>query len=131
LQGASATESLLEKIHDPGLRVLVVWEPMLLTDWAPPTTGTLHRIHESGVDQFWDEDHLVAHEISQELAADPEGPKPSCCTSRDTLWDFAVVFPKQALWQSTPPKPVFADGPVVRAQPGLRHELAAVLTQKN
>ncbi len=131
MQGASATESLLEKIHDPNLRVLVVWEPILPTEWEPPTSGSLHRIHESSVDQFWDKDHLIAHEISKELAAHPDAPQPHCCTTGGNLWDFVAVYPKQVLWQSAPPKPLFADGPVVHAQSGLTHELAMVMNQKN
>jgi hypothetical protein len=108
LQGASATQSLLERIHDSNL-----------------------RIHESGVEQFWDKNHLVAHEISQELAAHPDGPQPPCCTSNGNLWDFVAVYPKQALWQTSPPKPVFADGPVVKAQASLNQNLDALSKPAN
>lgn len=131
MQGASATESLLEKIHDPRLQVLVVWEPILPTDWERPTTSTLARIHNRGVVQFWDHDHLIAHEISRALADNPDGPHPRCCTLSGNLWDFAGLYPKGALWQKTPPEAVFADGPVVHAQAGLANELAILLGRKN
>jgi hypothetical protein len=130
LQGASATESLLEKIRDPNLSVLVVWEPILLTDWEPPTTGVLTRIHEPAVAQFWDHGHLVAQEIARELASEPAGPQPHCCTLRGNLWDFAALYPKGAVWQAAPPKASFADGPVARVQPSLSSELAALLSGK-
>jgi hypothetical protein len=122
---------MLEKIHSSGLRVLVVWEPILPTDWAPPTTAALGRIHEGGVIQFWDKNHLVSNEIRRELDADPKGPKPSCCTAGDNLWDLAVLYPKQVHWNGAAPKPLFAEGPVVRAQPALRRILGSLLKQAN
>jgi hypothetical protein len=131
LQGASATESLLERIQQTNLRVLVVWEPILPSDWEPPTTAVLARIHRPGVVQFWDHDCLVAQQISRELASDPAGPKPHCCSWRGNLWDLAALYPKGALWQAAAPKAVFADGPVVRVQPSLGSELAALLGQKS
>ena len=105
----------------------MVWEPILPTDWERPTTSTLARIHSPQVVQFWDHNHLIAHEISRELAADTAGPKPSCCKSRGNLWDFAGLYPKGTLWQGAPPKAAFANGPVARVQPGLASELRALL----
>lgn len=131
MQGASATESLLEKIHDPQLRVLVVWEPILPTDWEQPTTSTLARLHNPEVVQFWDHNHLIAHEISRELSTDTAGPKPRCCESSGNLWDFAGLYPKGSLWQGAPPKAAFANGPVAHVQPGLSSELQALLARKN
>jgi hypothetical protein len=130
LQGASATETLLERIHDPNLRVLLAWEPILPTDWQQPTTAVLARLHNPSVVQFWDHDHLVAREISRELASDPAGPKPHCCTSRGNLWDFAGLYPEGALWQTAAPRAVFADGPVAHVQPALARKLATVRSQK-
>ena len=131
LRGASATESLLEQIRDRNLYVLVVWEPILPTDWEPVTTAVLARIHTRGVTQFWDHDHLVAGELSRELASNPRGPKPHCCTVRGNLWDFAALYPKGALWQAAAPQAAFADGPVVDVQSSLSRELRVLLSQKN
>lgn len=111
-------------MQNAGLQVLVVWEPILPTDWGRPTTSVLARIHKAGVTQFWEHDHLVAREIFRELTSDPAGPKLRCCTSRGNLWDLAAIYPKGALWRETPPEPVFADGPVAHVQPGLQNELA-------
>ncbi len=113
------------------MRVMVVWEPILPTDWEPPTTSVLSRIHNPGVTQFWDHDHLIAHVISSELESDLSAPKPRCCLSKGNLWDFAGVYPKGALWQDSPPKPVFGDGPVANVQQALRRALTTLLTQKN
>jgi hypothetical protein len=122
---------LLEKTRDAGLQVLVVWEPILPTDWERPTNSVLARLHYPGVVQFWDHDHLIAREISRELAADPGGPKPRCCSLGGNLWDFAGLYPKGALWQSAPPKAVFANGTVDSVQSGLANELTLLLGGKH
>lgn len=113
-------------MRDPKVRVLVVWEPELITDWAPPTTAVLSRLHEAGVLQFWDRGHLVAHEISHELLADPAGPKPECCGLHKNLWDFAGVYPESAAWNAAPPQAVFANGPVAYVQNRLSKELTSM-----
>ena len=111
--------------------VLVVWEPILPTDWEPVTTAVLARIHTRGVAQFWDHDHSAAGELSRELASNPRGPKPHCCTVHGNLWDFAALYPKGALWQAAAPQAAFADGPVVDVQSSLSRELRVLLSQKN
>ena len=121
---------MLEKTQDADLQVLVVWEPILPTDWERPTNSVLARLHYPGVVQFWDHDHLVAHEISHELAADPGGPQPRCCSRRGNLWDFVALYPKGSRWQEGPPKAAFANGTVDSAQAGLASELTLLLGRK-
>jgi hypothetical protein len=110
---------------------MVVWEPILPTDWERPTSAVLGRLHNSRVVQFWDHNHLVAHVISRELISDPAGPKPHCCGLHRNLWDFAALYPKGSLWQATPPKAAFADGPVAYAQQSLGSNLARLLSKRN
>lgn len=131
LRGSSATESLLERIHDPRLEILVVWEPILPTDWEMPTNAVLGRLHNSDVVQFWDHDHVVAHAIARELISNPTGPKPRCCGLHRNLWDFAAIYSAGSLWQATPPKAVFADGPVAFVQQSLGRGLAVLRSRKN
>jgi hypothetical protein len=70
------------------------------------------RISDPRVIQYWDNDHLVAGELRRQLASEP-----SCCQRKGILWDFAVLYGKQAQWGNS--SPVFADGPVVKAAPDL------------
>jgi hypothetical protein len=118
-------------MRGPDLRVLVVWEPILPTDWERPTSAVLARIHNRSVAQFWDHGHLVAHAISGELSSDAAGPKPHCCNLLGNLWDFAVLYPKGALWRAAPPQAEFADGPVAEVQGGLGRELATLISQRD
>jgi len=46
--------------------------------------------------------------------------------SRGNLWDLAVLYPKQALWQRDAPRAIFADGPVAKVQTSLADKLNPV-----
>ena len=74
------------------------------------------RIADTRVIQYWDNDHLVAAELSHQLSSEP-----SCCKRNDTLWDLAALYGKEATWGAAP---VFADGTVVEAAPVLEKKLA-------
>jgi len=53
LQGASATGQLLREINSRDLRVFVIWEPVLATDFAAPSTAALARIPDARAAQYW------------------------------------------------------------------------------
>ena len=78
------------------------------------------RISDARVIQYWDHDHLVAGELRRQLSSEP-----SCCQSNGILWDLAVLYGKQSQWGDS--SLVFADGPVVDAEPALGKKLAALL----
>jgi len=118
LRGASAIEKLLEQTHRLPIRVLVVWEPMLPTDWSRPSGMVQSRIPDTRVIQYWDNDHLVAGELQHQLSSEP-----SCCKRDGTLWDLAALYGKQVQWGSS--SPLFADGTVVDAAPDLEKRLAS------
>jgi hypothetical protein len=91
--------------------VFVIWEPILPTDWSPPSTFALHRIGDSRARQFWDPDHIV----SKKLAADARPPQPQhdCCDQSDTLWDLVAVYPTGAMWSDRIPPAIVFNGPVI------------------
>jgi hypothetical protein len=74
------------------------------------------RISDTRVIQYWDEGHLVAGQLRQQLSTTP-----SCCQRSGTLWDLAALYGKQATWGTSP---IFADGTVVHAAPFLEKKLA-------
>ena len=47
LQGASATGQLLREINSQNVRVFVIWEPVLATDFVAPSTAALARIADA------------------------------------------------------------------------------------
>lgn len=96
------------------MRVFVVWEPMLPTDWYRPTRPTLKRVSNSRGVQFWDKGHLIAAQVKRQLQQFHRS-NPSCCEDRGHLWDMAAVYPPGVKWGDV--APVFDDGPVYRIAP--------------
>ena len=92
------------------IRVLVVWEPMLPSDWGKPTRLALFRIRDSKATQFWDREHLVAREVENQLAPD----QLHCCTKDGIIWDVVGLYPDNAQWGAPPS---FIDGAVVYTEP--------------
>lgn len=125
----------MEALPDANVRVLVVWEPILSTDWAPPTRGTLARIPDGRVRQFWDRHHLAAEELRRSAAAHPGITPPTCCFDKGFYWDVAVLFAPQQSWKTTLPSPIFWEGPIAKnaaaLEKSLRGSLASLLCEKN
>ena len=106
------------------MRVFVVWQPMLPTDWAPPSRFAMNRIPDRRAQQYWDPDHVVA----KRLAADRRAPQPAedCCERSGVLWDLVAVYPKGAVWEDRMPSATVFNGPVVDVTPAVESALAGV-----
>jgi hypothetical protein len=88
--GASAAEEVLKR-ETGKLTVLVVWEPILPSDWSRPTRPVMARIPDSRVIQFWDKDHLIAEQLSRQLRTK----QPTCCrrhrcARKKARWSLAI-----------------------------------------
>lgn len=118
LRGASAIEKVLERDRSNRVRVLVVWEPILPTDWIRPGRMVEKRISDPRVTQFWDKHHLVAQEVSRQLESTPER---DCCRHNGTLWDVAALYPPAEQWKKAAPE--FFEGPVVASADDLAKRL--------
>lgn len=115
--------SILTRHPDAPVRAFVVWEPILSTDWSPPSTFALNRIPDLRARQFWDPDHVVA----KKLAADKREPQPEqeCCERGGILWDLAAVYPRGATWSDRVPPAVLFNGPVVDVKSELESSFVA------
>jgi hypothetical protein len=109
-------EQMLKQVHAP-IRVLVVWEPMLPTDWSRPSGMVQSRISDSRAVQFWDKNHLVAKELKQQLSSSQV-----CCQRNGIIWDVAAVYPKDIQWGSS--APLFFGGAVVDVADRVRQKLS-------
>ena len=99
------------------VRVLVVWEPMLPTDWMRPRGMVQRRVSDVRVVQFWDKEHLVAKELKQQFPSS----QTLCCQRHGILWDFATVYPPSVEWNTSPP--VYFGGAVLDVADDVRHHL--------
>ena len=100
------------------VRVLVVWEPMLPTDWSKPSGMVQRRVSDLRVAQFWDKEHVLAKLMSQD-STDRQS-KPGCCTRPGILWDLIATYPADAVWNTSLPPAIVFNGPVVRVAPTLK-----------
>jgi hypothetical protein len=114
LQGASAAGHILQEFAGKAVRVFVVWEPVLPTDWGSPSTATLSRISDSRASQFWDKHHLISHSMGEH-------------DRRSVVWDYIAVYPAGAMWHERPPQPLYQGRPVVQVTEPARAALNRAL----
>ena len=99
MQGASATGKLLREINSKDVRVFVIWEPVLATDFTAPSTAALARISDLRASQYWDRKRALSNLLGE--------------SNRSTVvWDYIAVYAPGTVWQDAPPKPVYSDHPV-------------------
>ena len=96
------------------MRVLVVWEPVLPTDWGQPSTATLARIRDPRVTQFWDRQRVISHSMGEH-------------DRKSVVWDYVAVYPAGAVWTERPPEAIYRGGPVVRVAEPARQALVQAL----
>lgn len=104
------------------MRIFVVWEPILRSDFMAPTTGTLRRISDPRARHYWDEDHVLARVMKRD--ARPPQPQEECCENDGVLWDLVAIYPKAVRWEATMPSAAMFDGPVYRVVDAMKAALA-------
>ncbi len=77
----------------------MLWEPVLVTDLAAPSTSALARVPDVRASQYWDKKRALSHLLGEH--------------DRSTVvWDHIAVYAPGTLWQDTLPKPVYSSNPV-------------------
>jgi hypothetical protein len=103
------------------LRVFIVWEPVLATDWGTPSPSLTGQVADPRVTHFWDHDRRLSslYGGAARLAelADVEH---AGFRMQDILWDAALVYPPGSQWGS---RAQLLVAPVVK----FRRELAGAL----
>lgn len=98
---------MLRDFRDPNLRVFVVWEPVLFTDWHAPGAGAVGRVPDIRVKQFWDKPRTLSRAIRPD----------------HIVWDYVALFPPGVRWDAAFPAPQFSGAPVVRVIDDFRRQL--------
>ena len=81
--------------------MLLVWEPVLPTDWGSPSPTLTSIIRDNRAIQFWDPDRKLSA-----LLGGPGKREPLARSElvgfkmRDVIWDAALVYPPGAAWGS-------------------------------
>ena len=89
------------------MRIFVIWEPVLPTDFGAPSTATLRRASDPRVSQYWDKGHIVSRSLGERDRS-------------SVVWDYVAVYQSGKLWDQVPPDPAYSNVPVVRAMGGTR-----------
>ena len=114
MQGASATGQLLRDINSQDVRVFVIWEPVLPTDFVAPSTAALARIPDARAAQYWDRKRALSHLLGEH--------------NRSTVvWDYIAVYAPGTLWQDAPLKPIYSDNPVRDVISGAKESIRRLL----
>jgi hypothetical protein len=111
--------------------VLVVWEPVLVTDIGPPSSSDLARLSDRRVEQFWDRGRLLSQRFLEMARAHPErldAEQREQLAGATTVWDFIAVFPPDARWQGEPPFPEYFGAPVVNVIDEVKRRISAINT---
>ena len=129
MRGASALQAVLEENANRPVRVLVVWEPVIATDVAPPTTARLGQVHDPRTAQFWDEGLALSKDIIRAVRANRSRySTPDWVRDETIVWDMVLVFPRGVIWEADIPVPSYYGGPVVDEVAALRRALSEALS---
>ncbi len=113
MRGASALQPMLDAMPDADVRTFVVWEPVIWSDVAPPTSSVLALLRDPRAAQYWDPKRSLSRDIVRSVNLDPRRygfAEP--LHESFVVWDVVAVFGPGAVWESDLPVPVFYDGPV-------------------
>ena len=103
---------MIEQRREGQIRVFIIWEPVLPTDLAAPSTMTLKRVADPRASQYWDKEHLVSKSIGEKDGV---------------IWDYVAVYERGKLWDKAPPEPAYSKAPVIHAIDETRQTLQRLL----
>jgi hypothetical protein len=124
VRGASALQEVLADLPKKPLRIFVIWEPVIPTDFAPPSTAVLARIPDLRVAQYYDRSRLLSNLLVKKARETPGYlPGEQGIEEGTILWDCVLVFPPGDRWEESPPRPDFAGATVVEKIDEIRRRL--------
>lgn len=92
------------------MKVWVIWEPVLSSDWAPPNGAAQARVPDARVTQFWDRPRSLSETIRAAGDVNVLGKRR---LKGDIVWDHVAVFPAGVRWEDKYPMPEYAGAPVL------------------
>lgn len=106
----------------------MVWEPVLVTDIAPPLSSVLGLISDPRVSQFWDPHRALSKDIVRAVNENPSSYGFDEALHDDYIvWDAVAVFGGDARWSGSLPVPHYYGGPVFAVTDELHKALEQAL----
>jgi hypothetical protein len=114
LRGASAVSQMLERHPRDPMRVFLVWSAVRNQDKKGLPDGTLDRVPDPRVTQFWDRKLDLSKKIVRDVTKNPTAYElDDPIDSKTIVWDFAAVFPPGVRWEKAFPVPAYYGKPVM------------------
>jgi hypothetical protein len=115
LQGASATNAVLQTVPGARVKVFVIWEPIIFSDLTLPPDSALQRVTDLRAAQYYDRNHLVSKALQAQMLA--HGVTGQDYFVKDEyVWDTMAIYAPGVRWESgTGAKPDFVGAPAVDA----------------
>ena len=108
--------------QDSNLRVFVIWEPVIVTDWGTPGNTITALVADPRASHFWDRELRLSALYGNTSRLDTLAAKSHVDFNMgDVVWDAALVYPPGVRWGS-PAKVIVA--PVVDYPDELKGALA-------
>jgi hypothetical protein len=85
---------VLERIASPGLKVYVVWEPVVRADTEQASYAASRLVSDPRVQQFWSGSRFTGHSFASLAGKDSE-----------QIWDAFLIFGGDKTWTGAPPIP--------------------------
>jgi hypothetical protein len=106
---------MLRDMSGKDVRVFVIWEPVLPTDFSAPATAALARIPDLRVAQYWDRQRVLSHLLGEH-------------DRKSVVWDYIAVYAPGTIWEDAPPKPAYSSHPVRSVIGDAKDEIQRLLT---
>jgi hypothetical protein len=101
LRGASAIAEVLHANPDPRLRVFVIWEPVLATDWGTPSDSLTANVPDRRTVQFYDRQRRLSAMLGGVSHLDALARERRIgFRMKDVVWDTVLVYPPGVSWGS-------------------------------
>jgi hypothetical protein len=81
------------------VRALIVWEPVLATDWGTPGKGLTSTIPDRRATHFWDRERKLSQLLGGREKVETVARRQRIgFRMRDVIWDAALVYPPHSRW---------------------------------
>jgi len=114
VRGASALGTLLAGHPNAEVRVIVIWLPVVLSDFGPPSKSVRKPLRDPRVFEFWDPEKWASPRMMERAVqmVRAGGEEPEFDTD-DTAWDMIALYPAGVVWEDPFPTPTWWEFPVV------------------
>ena len=131
VRGASALGTLLAEHPEADARVIVVWLPVILSDFGPPSRSVRKPLRDPRVIEFWDPDKWASPRMMERatMMVRARGEEPDFDPD-DTAWDLIGLFPAGVVWEEPFPTPTWWGAPVVENLGPVEARLAGSATDQ-